>query len=156
MAYQNMGQNGGREAFREDQTGLSGHLGGNYNVANIRPPFQYSGPDNRFPTPQGDTPQGDPQAEQRRQMIEARRRQMEAQRRQMMEARRAQMEAQRRQMEAQRAQNPNMLMQAMQKPMQQPMGQPADPYAGYGPKQSNQLTAALDPRQRQDYWNGRG
>ena len=142
MAYQNMGQNGGREAFREDQTGLSGHLGGNYNVANIRPPFQYSGPDNRFPTPQGDTPQGDPQAEQRRQMIEARRRQMEAQRRQMMEAR--------------RAQNPNMLMQAMQKPMQQPMGQPADPYAGYGPKQANQLTAALDPRQRPDYWNGRG
>src|SRR3990167_8735122 len=133
MAYQNMGQNGGREAFREDQTGLSGHLGGNYNVANIRPPFQYSGPDNRFPTPQGDSPQGDPQAEQRRQMIEARRRQMEAQ----------------------RAQKQNMLMQAMQKPMQQP-NQPADPYAGYGPKQSNQLTAALDPRQRQDYWNGRG
>src|SRR3990167_3190571 len=149
MAYQNMGQNGGREAFREDQTGLRGQLGGNYNVANIRPPFQYSGPDNRFPTPQGDTPQGDPQAEQRRQMIEARRRQMEAQRRQMMEARRAQMEAR-------RAQNPNMLMQAMQKPM----GQPADPYAGYGagygPKQANQLTAALDPRQRPDYWNGRG
>lgn len=148
MAYQNMGQNGGREAFREDQTGLRGQLIGNYNVANIRPPFQYSGPDNRFPTPQGDTPQADPQAEQRRQMIEARRRQMEAQRRQMMEARRAQMEAQ-------RAQNPNMLMQAMQKPMQQP-NQPADPYAGYGPKQANQLTAALDPRQRPDYWNGRG